>query len=167
VVVTWTPGDDHPTVHPAPPGAADARRLGLDPDGATAATVDDRRTVEIWELDGGAWRSTATLATTIASPVDVALVDQATLVLVSAADGSFELIDTATGRRLISNHAGIVGIGGDASLADVQTTVRHGVLYAYQFVEGSASADLVVDVPVAVDVLTELLCGVFAAPACP
>ena len=154
-VVSWARGDDRPEVVPAPP-VTDPRLLAVDPDARTAATVDDRRTVRVWSRTGDGWRTIRTLGSTISAPSDIDLVDDDTLVMVSTADGSFELIDTASGRRVVSAQA---ASGTSGPVTGIQTTVRDGVLYAYQHYDGEAGATFVLDIPIGVDVLRGLLAG--------
>jgi hypothetical protein len=163
-VVSWARGDDRPEAVPAPP-VTDPRLLAVDPDARTAATVDARRTVHVWSRTGDGWRSIRTLGSTISAPTDIDLVDRDTLVMVSTADGSFELVDTASGRRVVSAQAA----NGDASspVTSVQTTVRDGVLYAYQHYGDEASATFVLDIPIGIDVLRGLLCRLYSTAECP
>ena len=162
-VVTWSRSSTRPSVVPAPPGS-DASRLGLTPDGRQAVTVDDRRTVRVWERTSSGWRMTGSLASSVPDPVGVDLVDGASLVLLVGSQGTFELLDSATGRRLVGNRS--VLTESDKEITAVRTTVRDGVLYAYEHLAGSASDSQVLDVPISIAVLRSLLCEVYAAASC-
>jgi hypothetical protein len=161
-VVSWSSSDDRPSVVAAPPGS-DAARLGLTPDGRRAVTVDDRRTVRLWVRTSSGWRTTRSLSSSLPDPVAVSLVDGASLVLLVGKDGTFELLDADTGRRLVANRTATAD---DDEITAVRTTVRDGVLYAYEHLGGSPSDARVLDVPISIPVLRSLLCDVYAATSC-
>jgi hypothetical protein len=165
-VVSWSRSDDGPSVVAAPPGS-DAAHLGLTPDGRQAVTVDDRRTVRVWARTSSGWRVTGSLASSLPAVVGIDLVDDASLVLLVGPDGTFELLDAATGRRLVGSHTATAAGFDEGDITAVRTTVRDGVLYVYEHRDDSPSDSQVLDVPISIPVLRSLLCAVYAAPSCP
>jgi hypothetical protein len=162
-IVSWSRGDHTPAVMAAPGRETSPERLGVSPDARSAVTVDRGRLVQVWARRDERWVATTSFVTSIGDPTAVALTDNSSLVLVVAGNGTFELLDTTSGRRLVTN---LDPIETTDPVRSVSTTIHDGYLYAYLDLGPSSTPD-VIDIPISIPVLRNLLCQAYVAPSCP
>jgi hypothetical protein len=167
-VMTWTPGDDDSREIrelPVPPeagGPADVR-YGLDDGGDRLTTIiDGTSLVQVWEWRNGRWRRGPSFQSGVGGEAARAAFSQdGSLIVVSGLTGGFELLDAASGRRLVAAQVGILDDGPEVDR--LQVSEANGVLYAHI---GAGLDRQRVQIPVGFDRLKQLLCVLHRAPAC-
>jgi hypothetical protein len=107
----------------------------------------------------------ANFAGSIGSIYATAWNSDGTLILTFGKAGAFELYDVATGRRLITNLGDPQSV--DSTPRAVAIVEVEGFIYAHIVDDRAADTPgYVVEVPIRIDRLRELLCVIHRAPAC-
>jgi TIR domain len=122
-------------------------------------------TVRSWSWSQGKWIAGRIFAGSIGSIYATAWNSDGTLIFTFGKDGAFELYDVATGRRLITNLGDPQSV--DSTPRAVGIVEVEGFIYAHIVDDRAAdTAGYVVEVPIRIDRLRELLCVIHRAPAC-
>jgi hypothetical protein len=163
-LVLWSRGESQPTVRQLP-ALDESDVVSIAPDGETMVAADPAgRRAQLYHWQSGRWQAESPLLIGVRNVVAANLVDGASLLLVTAADGAFELLDTEAGRRLIVQTDAVLPSG---IVTSVDTQVVGGTLYATLHINGQVDDAVQYDIPIDVDILVELLCQTYRDPACP
>jgi hypothetical protein len=169
-ITQWQPGHpDSLRTRELPAGSGDKQkevRISLDKSGDHLLRSEiGSGTVGSWTWSGGKWMPGRIFAGSIGSVYATAWNVDATLMLTFGKNGAFELYDVATGRRLITNLADPHLVDSTPEVAAI--TEVDGFIYAH--ITDNHSDDTpgyVVEIPIRIDRLRELLCVIHRAPAC-
>jgi hypothetical protein len=166
-LMTWRPGNEGSveiTDLPVPEGW-DPGEVGywLSDDGtALLATASGLPVAQEWHSDGDRWTAGRLFDASFGAVSAAAWSPDDSLVVLAGPTGAFELLDRASGRRLLSGRQ-----SSEVSESPVDrafTTQAHGLLYAH--LANQSGDRRRIQVPVSFDRLREILCGLHDASTC-
>lgn len=160
-ITTWTANAKQPTTRRLPGQHAESNVAAINAQGTrvlvgsvSSAALDEYR------FEDGEWVSNGYYASTVGPVSTAAYTPDGTLAMAVSSDGRFDIFDTQTKRRLASQLKA-PWIGDD--YRDLTITEHDGYLLAH--LQDSAGGTLI-EMPMAIAPLRDLLCHVHNAPAC-
>jgi WD40 repeat protein len=169
-ITQWEPGrSDSLRTRELPTGNGDEHndiRVSFDKSGDHLLRSEiGSGTVHSWTWSQSKWMPGRIFAGSIGSIYATAWSADGTLMLTFGKNGAFELYDVATGRRLITNLGDPQSVDSTPQAAAI--TDVDGFIYAH--ITDNRSDDTsgyVIEIPIRIDRLRELLCVIHRAPAC-
>ena len=130
---------------------------------AAAGVASDGSVLYRYRWVGSEWRMDQTIPVQLDEVRGVELVDDGQLAVVVAADNTFEIIDLATGHRVMANHEPIARA---RRTSRISATVSDGYMTILLYDEGWSMARSAIEIPMSIEMLREQLCTVYVVPNC-
>ncbi|WP_167489530.1 TIR domain-containing protein [Nocardia terpenica] len=118
--------------------------------------------LRIYSDSGSGWQPQSAIPVMVQNIIGVSVADQGNLALVTAADGSFELYDVATGRRVVTNHVPL----GTSRFERISAYESDGFLTALLYQKDEPAAHTTIEIPITTPLLVDQLCTTYTAPEC-